>query len=64
VKGLLNQDAEIAKAAEILQQKLAAITASITNLNNAAEEKRKALGYRSSGPQTHTKRPGPLRTKP
>lgn len=42
-KALLNQDADIAKAAEILQQKLTAIAASITSLNQAAEEKRKAL---------------------
>lgn len=53
VKGLLNQDAEIAKAAEILQQKLAAITASITNLNNAAEEKRKALATAQAATDTH-----------
>lgn len=43
VKTLLGQDAEVIKAAEVLQQRVAAVTATVTSLNNAAEEKRKAL---------------------
>jgi hypothetical protein len=51
---LLNQDTEVAKAAEILQQKLAAIAASLANLNNMAEEKRKALAAaRKAVTETH-----------
>lgn len=51
-KVLLNQDADVAKAAEILQQKLVAITTSITNLNNAAEEKRKLLSAAQTATET------------
>jgi uncharacterized protein YnzC (UPF0291/DUF896 family) len=51
-KALLNQDADVAKAAEILQQKLATLTTSITNLNAAAEEKRKVLAAAQTATET------------
>ena len=53
VKGLINQDAEIAKAAEILQQKLTAFGTSVMNLGNIAEEKRKVLAAAQGATETH-----------
>lgn len=53
VKGLIQQDADIAKAAEILQQKLASLATSAMNLSNMAEEKRKTLAAAQSVTETH-----------
>lgn len=51
-KALLAQDADVAKASEILQQKLTAINATIATLNTAAEEKRKLFATAQAATET------------